>query len=147
MREGRALRRSTGGGGRGGARCDDVCKPQGEGGLNGERGTHSRGGEELASPTSSHPRGRMVVAAATPGNGDEPYAAGHPINQQDLLSVSVTGSAGAPRAAGSSGLRITDPSSVQSSERSGGGWRGLIYALCVVGAFCYLFPCHMTPPR
>ena len=33
----------------------------------------------------------------------------------------VVGSVGAPRAAGSSGL-IADPSSVQSSERSGGGW-------------------------
>ena len=67
--------------------------------------------------------------AITPGNGDEPYAADHPVNQSGPpVCVGVSGSVGAPRAAGSSGL-ITDPSSVQSSERSGGGWKGLIWIL------------------
>ena len=80
------------------------------------------GRERLASLSAPRPRGRMVR------DGDHTKGTEMSPMQPTTLSSSrpsclccVVGSVGAPRAAGSSGL-IADPSSVQCSERSGGGW-------------------------
>ena len=77
--KGRASRRSNGGGGSGGAVCDDVRGPQGEGWVREGSGSRFRALLDRG--------GGWYVTAVTPGNGDEPYAADHLVKQQALLSV------------------------------------------------------------